>query len=129
MFREGRLIGTIGVTDGVLGYMLLPALWGQGFGTEALRTALTTAFADQDLAQITASIWGDNAASAGLLARFGFHETHRTRDHCKARGQEVGSVHFALNRAETDLLPRLRAPRPQRAKAKAVPDYEFSMNA
>lgn len=36
---------------------------------------------------------------------------------------------IALNRAESGLMPRLRAPRPQRAKAKAAPDHALGMNA
>ena len=131
MFREGRLIGTVAVTQGVVGYMLHPSQWGQGLATEALRTALTTALANPNLAQITASVWADNAASARLLAKFGFVESHRTRDQSKARRAEVGSVHFALNRADSDLAPRPRPrpPRPQAQRAKPVPFYEFSMNA
>jgi RimJ/RimL family protein N-acetyltransferase len=129
MFRESRLIGSIGVTDGVLGYMLQPTFWRQGYASEALRITLTHAFADPDLTRITASVWEDNAASASLLAKFGFHETHRSLEPSKARGGTLGSRHFALNRAESEFRPRPRPPRPQAARAKAAPAYEFSMNA
>ena len=129
IFRDQRLTGTVGITGGVLGYMLSPGQWRQGFGTEALRTALTSAFADPELAQVTASVWEDNAASAGLLAKFGFRETHRSRELSHARAKETGLVHLVLDRAETDLVPRLRVPRPQIARAKAASVYTFSMNA
>lgn len=72
LLRDGGLVGTVAVTEGVLGYMLHPAHHRQGLMREAVGTALGRAFGPLALAQVTASVWADNAASLGLLRAFGF---------------------------------------------------------
>ena len=85
-----------------------------------LRTArlLLRPLAAEDAAAVVTAL--NDAAVARWLAR------------CRspvARGKAVGALHFALNRAETDLVPRPRPPRPQAQRAKPAPFYEFGMNA
>lgn len=74
IFRDGSLIGTVGVSAGELGYMLAPAAWGQGLATEACRTAIAHAFA-QGLDHIDAGVWSDNLASQHVLTKLGFKVT------------------------------------------------------
>lgn len=100
MFLDGAMIGTVAVTDAIMGYSLLPAHWRQGYGEEAARTAIAHAFGATDLARIAASVWYDNAASLGLLIKLGFAETGRTVEMSKARKVEVELVHLVLDRAD-----------------------------
>lgn len=71
IFRQGMLIGSVGVAAGALGYLLAPAAWGQGYATEACQTALAHA-RSQGEGPISASIWADNAPSRRVLEKLGF---------------------------------------------------------
>lgn len=81
IFRDGALIGTVGVTEGELGYALHPDHHRQGLATEACRTALARAFGPMGLDAVHAGVWADNAASLGLLRKLGFTVT----------GQDLGT--------------------------------------
>ena len=72
IFRDGHLIGTIGITEGEIGYLLDPAWHRQGLAEEACRLVLDRAFGPMGLAAVRAGVWADNAASLGLLAKLGF---------------------------------------------------------
>lgn len=100
VFLDQALIGTFGLTDGIVGYSLASAHWGKGFATELLTTALQHGFNNYAWEQVTADAWFDNAASLALLRRAGFHEVRRTVEMSKARQAETGLVHFVLSRAE-----------------------------
>ena len=97
---SGSFAGTIGITDGSLGYMLLPSRWGRGIATRAVRHSIAHAFTDLGLARITADVWHDNPASARVLEKTGFRETARAPRENRARGREVINIEFALNRAD-----------------------------
>lgn len=71
IFKDKALIGTVGVAAGELGYMLAPEVWGQGYASEACRTAIARAFA-AGLDRIGAGVWADNAASQHVLKKLGF---------------------------------------------------------
>jgi RimJ/RimL family protein N-acetyltransferase len=75
MFRDGALVGTIGVTAGELGYALHPDHHRQGLATEACQTVLARAFDTLGLIAVKAEIWADNLASLGLLQKLGFQIT------------------------------------------------------
>ena len=79
LFRGGALIGTVGVTEGELGYGLHPDHHRQGLATEACQIALTRAFGPLGHDAVKAGVWADNAASLGLLAKLGFVVTGK---HC-----------------------------------------------
>jgi RimJ/RimL family protein N-acetyltransferase len=104
IFRDGRLIGTVGVTGGVLGYCLEMAQAGQGIATRAARQALAQAFADPSLLQVIADVWADNPASARVLAKCGFVETGRAVTHAKARNAPTLSIAHVLTRRAWDAL-------------------------
>jgi RimJ/RimL family protein N-acetyltransferase len=100
VFLSGRLIGTFGYTDGIIGYSLAQAHWGQGYGTELLTTGLAHGMRHFPRAEVTASVWHDNPASQALLRRMGFRWVEQTVEMSKARKVEVGLDHFTLTRAD-----------------------------
>ena len=75
-----RVVGSIGFhqppVDGVaeIGYNVEPAYRRRGIATEAVRAMLDWA-AEQDIHSIRASVQPANAASLGVIARFGFQQT------------------------------------------------------
>ena len=98
VFLSGRLIGTVAVTKGELGYIIAPAAWRQGFAQEACRCALSHAFETLPLDEITAGVWADNAASRGLLAKLGFLVTRQTNEMSLARGALADGFDLRLTR-------------------------------
>lgn len=82
-----RLIGSLGVTDGRIGYMLSPDYHGQGIMSAAVGYALNRAFGELRLDVVRASTWIDNVASHGLLLRAGFvqYATHYGRSCARKR--------------------------------------------
>ena len=96
--RDGRLIGKLGMwRTPEIGFLLDRAVWGQGYGLEAL-----TAFAARALAErtdyLTADVDPANLASLALLARVGFHETGRATRTWRVGDQWVDSVYMRLDR-------------------------------
>jgi RimJ/RimL family protein N-acetyltransferase len=55
-----------------IGYALLPAWRGRGYGLEAARGALTWAAGDSRVRTLRASVAPDNTASLNLIAKLGF---------------------------------------------------------
>jgi ribosomal-protein-alanine N-acetyltransferase len=55
-----------------LGFRLAQPWWGKGLATEAARAWVRTAFADLDLARLTAFAHPDNQASLRVLRKLGF---------------------------------------------------------
>lgn len=100
IFLDGALIGTVAVTKGELGYMLDPGCHRRGFGYEACQTALTRAFGQLPLTEVTAGVWADNDASLGLLAKLGFKVSRDTLDHSIARGVKAAGFALCLRRAD-----------------------------
>jgi len=75
---EGAFVGVVqlkrspSAPRAELGFATLPALQGQGYATEACRAAVQFAFADLNLARISALCLGTNQASARVLEKLGF---------------------------------------------------------
>ena len=97
IFRDGAFIGTVGVTEGELGYMIDPALHRQGFAREACGAALDRAFAD-GLDQVSAGVWADNAASLALLDGLGFLRVGESLGPSRSRGGEHPGHDLVLKR-------------------------------
>ncbi|TAD78095.1 MAG: N-acetyltransferase [Sphingomonadales bacterium] len=94
---QGRAVGKAGLyrfPD--IGYILSPALWGQGLVAEALMPVITRAFAVHGLERITADVDPRNAASIRLLAKLGFAETHRAEKTWLIAGTWCDSIYFEL---------------------------------
>ena len=94
-FGEGRLLGTVGVTEGGLGYSFRLALAGQGLATAVVARAVDHAFA-AGTPEIRAGAWADNAASIRVLEKLGFRRIGAGRELARARGEETASIDFAL---------------------------------
>ncbi len=102
--RDDRLIGSIGVTGGDLGYMLHPDYHGQGVMGRATRKAVAEAFATTDRDHLTGSTWYDNPASARVLERLGFVHWQTCYIHARARGFPTLVHHRRLTRTDWDRL-------------------------
>lgn len=57
---------------GILGYSLLPNMWGQGYASESARRVVAFAFNGLQLERIQASPLQTNSASKRILDRLGF---------------------------------------------------------
>lgn len=102
--RDDRLIGTIGVTGGDLGYMLHPDYHRQGVMWRAATRAVAKAFETTDRDHLTGTVWYDNAASFALLKRLGFVHCQTLYQRSRARGFPVLTYHSKLSRADWDRL-------------------------
>ena len=78
---EDRVIGTVTLVNWdrknchiELGYMLKPALWGNGYASEAVRGAMAFAFENLDVHRLEAEVDPRNEPSARLLERLGFKQ-------------------------------------------------------
>ena len=79
LLRDGRPIGTLGAAgalspdgDQELGYGLIPAARGQGFGTEAVGALCAVLEREPGVRRLTAEVRPGNEASRRLLHRLGF---------------------------------------------------------
>ncbi len=100
---EGRVIGKAGFyrfPD--IGYLLHPAVWGQGLGREAVGAVIARGFAVHGLPRVTADVDPRNKASMRLLERLGFVETHRQVRTWLVGDMWCDSVYFALTREDWD---------------------------
>ena len=100
LFRGGRLIGNVGVTEGELGYALHPDHHRLGLATEAARVALAHAFGPLGLTEVMAGVWADNAASLGLLHKLGFIITGDDLGTNACRPDPAPGYALVLSRAE-----------------------------
>ncbi|SEW14974.1 ribosomal-protein-alanine N-acetyltransferase [Cognatiyoonia koreensis] len=97
--RTDSIIGCGGFVAGdETGFILRPDHWGKGYGTEAMRALIPVIFERTGLPQLTADVDPRNAASCALLAKLGFHETHRAKNTFCIDGEWADSVYFALKR-------------------------------
>ena len=96
--RNDRLIGTLGITKGSLGYQLHPDFHGQGIMTRAAMRALDDVFDVPETAVIVATTWHDNAPSDALLRKLGFCHWQSRYEHSLARGYPTLARHYRLPR-------------------------------
>ncbi len=95
---QDHLCGTVGVTGGDLGYVLSPNLHGRGIVSMAARKAVDHAFVTTQRGYITASTWGDNAASYHVLQKLGFFHWQTRYLRAKARRRPTLVHHQRLER-------------------------------
>lgn len=94
-----RLIGTVSVVRGELGYMLHPDHQGQGVVTCAVQDALCHAFDALNMRDVHSEIWADNAASRHILTQAGFTLSREYMDHSIARNEATASETYTLSHA------------------------------
>jgi len=92
--EDGALIGTCGYHNwqrryfrAEVGYDLSPAYWGQGYMSEALRTAFQHGFTQMQLHRIEALVYPQNVRSLRLLQKLGFQQEGLLRDYFCLDGQ------------------------------------------
>lgn len=83
-----------------LGYMLDPAVHGQGLASEAVRTVLRFGFETMELHRVEADTDPRNAASIRLLERLGFQREGYFRERWLINGEWLDSVMFGLLHAD-----------------------------
>ncbi len=81
-----------------LGYWLGEPYWGQGYASEAGRTALTHAFEVLGAKRIVAGAITENAGSRKILEKLGFDETGHGDFFCRPRNERVASAQYDLTR-------------------------------
>ena len=99
-----RLIGTLGVTGGNLGYNLHPDHHGKGIISRATHHAVTQAFETLAHDTLTAGTWHDNAGSARVLRKLGFVHWQTRYTHARARNAPTLLHEHRLTRAAWDGL-------------------------
>lgn len=94
-----HLQGT-GLTEGEIGWTILPGSGGRGYATEAARTVLRLGFEHFGLRRIVANLDARNDRSAALCERLGMRrEVHRLGDFW-SKGTWTDSYEYALLREE-----------------------------
>ena len=95
--REGKVIGKLGCWQlPEIGFILLPAAWGQGFANEAMSTFLKRRKGIGEPRRLTADVDPRNSASLRLLTRHGFVETGRAERTWHIAGEWCDSVYLEL---------------------------------
>jgi len=102
-----RLIGTVSLfalnrtqQRAEVGYALGSCMWGRGYATEMLRTAIGFAFGSVGLSRLEADIDPRNAASCRLVERVGFVREGLLRDRWRVAGEVTDSAIYGLLRSE-----------------------------
>lgn len=98
--HKGRVIGKAGAWAlPEIGFLLHPDYWRRGLLSEAMAVLLPHLFAAHpQIDRLTAEADPRNAASLGLLQKFGFRETHRESRTLLWRDEWCDSVYLALPR-------------------------------
>jgi len=85
---DDRMIGNCGIRindpelrEANIGYELNPAVWGNGYATEAARAIVHLGFANLSLHRIWAECVADNTASAHVLEKLGMRREAHFREH------------------------------------------------
>ncbi|WP_373635459.1 GNAT family N-acetyltransferase [Yoonia sp. SS1-5] len=104
IFDGQELLGTMGVTEGDLGYCFKPDAWGRGIATKMGRKAVEKAFENPGLTRITASAWHDNPASDRVLEKLSFSLLSEKVQHALARDEPTLCYKYLLTRVHWDGL-------------------------
>jgi RimJ/RimL family protein N-acetyltransferase len=98
---------TVGITIGER------ALWGQGYGSEALSLLVSHLFDHLNLRRIQLDTWSGNERAMRLFTKLGFVEEGRLREAVRIPGGYADSVIMGLLRTEwKPARPPSRPPRP-----------------
>jgi RimJ/RimL family protein N-acetyltransferase len=96
-----RTIGKIGAYRlPEFGYILSPAYWGLGLGSEAMTAFLAHVFTRPDVTRLIVDIDPRNESSLRLVKRHGFVETGRASGTCTTHIGLCDSIYLALEKAE-----------------------------
>lgn len=94
--KDGVVIGKAGAWQlPEVGFILHPDAWGQGLAFEAMSAVIAALEAEFPGMALTAEVDPRNAASLRLLARLGFHETHRAERTLLWKDEWCDSIYLA----------------------------------
>ena len=79
-----------------VGYMLVPAAWGNGHATDAVRETAVYAFSERRAAKLFATVYETNPASARVLEKAGVAEEAVLRGEAFVDGERVDMVRYGL---------------------------------
>jgi ribosomal-protein-alanine N-acetyltransferase len=99
---QGRMIGLVDIDgvandEGVLGYWLEQAAWGQGFAFEAAAAVVRFAFETIGLSSVRAAHASDNEASGAVLQQLGFTRVSSEKRFSHSRREELTQVLYRLH--------------------------------
>lgn len=90
------ILGGTGLTEGEIGWTIVPGQGGHGYATEAARAVLEIAFEHYGLRRVVANLDARNDRSAALCERLGMRrESHRIGDFW-SKGRWTDSLDYAL---------------------------------
>lgn len=101
-------LGLGGVQAAKLGFAVHPDHWGNGYATDAARTALEFGFEELGLHRVSAAVGPNNTASLTVVKRLGFMYEGRLRDHVFTNGEWRDSLLYSLlatDRPDRDASP------------------------
>ncbi len=121
--RSGEVLGLVGLSvnptdpSAFLFYWISPRSWGQGLGSEAVRSVLGLAFGPLGMHRVGAHVFASNLRSRRLLRRAGFREEGRAREVRREGGRWQAELAFGLLDREFRARGRSRSQKsPARAK-------------
>jgi RimJ/RimL family protein N-acetyltransferase len=99
IIREGRLIGCVDLDEieggqGVIGYWLEEAAWGQGFASEAARALVDFAAQSLGLTRLESGHALDNPASGHVLMKLGFQPADEVSMWSNPRQSEIRQIRY-----------------------------------
>lgn len=101
--HEGVVVGDVmlvlqgtGLTEGEIGWSVLPGHQGRGFATEAAEALLRLAFGQLGLRRVVANLDARNRASAALAERLGMRLESRRLGDWWSKGRWTDSLEYAL---------------------------------
>lgn len=105
VFLGDKLIGSVGVQNGELGYMIAREYWGHGYASEMCRAVVDHVFLHSDLAEIGAKVARTNAGSIRILEKLGFQRIGASQCGSVAQGKTLDSYDYVLHRPGTPARP------------------------
>jgi RimJ/RimL family protein N-acetyltransferase len=106
ILQNDEVVGLCGLAvdrerdEGEAWYLLEPRVWGQGYGTEALRALLALGFDDLGLHRIWACCVPANVGSARVMEKNGMRLEGRCRQNLPIHGNWEDSLIYAILLAE-----------------------------
>lgn len=101
---DGQMVGSMS-RHPHFGFWLLQRVWGLGLATEAGRAMIRAFFKDTDRMSLDSGYFVGNSASANVLQKLGFKETHRGMRRCQPQNKKLPFVGLELTRRDWELAP------------------------
>ena len=113
IFAGNEFIGTAGLKEATLCYLLRPDHWAKGYASEAAKALIAYGFQRYGWDVIYAGVWDDNPASRSVLAKCGMKQLGTARYWSRARSAPVTSCEHVLTRREWLLNNPIRIDTPR----------------